>query len=122
MHPLDLAPHACLIYARSATTQWRFQGPEGVIVVTIVGRLKSDNVDALRVAVTAGSGLALLTEASLTEDLLAPYAETVLDDYLPWQLNIKAVWVKRRFVPAKVRRFVDFLAEHLPNRYRVMKH
>ncbi len=63
----------------------------------------------------------MLTEASLTEELLPPYAQTVLDDYLPWQLDIKAVWVKRRFVPIKVRMFVDFLADHLPNRHGVMK-
>jgi len=63
----------------------------------------------------------VLTEASLTEELLPPYAQTVLDDYLPWQLDIKAVWVKRRFVPIKVRMFVDFLADHLPNRHGVMK-
>jgi hypothetical protein len=45
----------------------------------------------------------------------------VLDDYLPWKLDIKAVWVKRRFVLAKVRMFVDFLAKQLPNRRDVMK-
>ena len=120
-HPLDLANHDCLMYARGASTHWRFSGPEGVFDVPIAGRLKSDNVDALRVAVSAGAGLAVLTEASLTEELLPPYAQTVLDDYLPWLLDIKAVWVKRRFVPRKVRMFVDFLAEHLPNRCGVME-
>jgi DNA-binding transcriptional LysR family regulator len=120
-HPLDLAQHSCLMYARGASIPWRFSGPEGVFDVPTAGRLKSDNVDALRVAVAAGSGLAVLTEASLTEELLPPYARTVLDDYIPWKLDIKAVWVKRRFVPAKVRMFVEFLAEHLPNRRGVMK-
>lgn len=57
-HPLDLAHHACLMYARGASIPWLFSGPEGVFDVPIAGRLKSDNVDALRVAVTAGSGLA----------------------------------------------------------------
>ena len=120
-HPLDLAHHACLIHTRGASIPWRFSGPDGVFEVPVTGRLKSDNVDALRVAVAAGLGLAVLTEASMTEELLSPYAQTVLDDYLPWQLDIKAVWVKRRFVPAKVRMFVDFLSEQLPNRRGVKK-
>lgn len=38
---------------------------------------------------------------------------SMLDEFLPRQFAIKAVWAKRKFVLAKVRLFVDLLAEHL---------
>lgn len=110
--PAELARHNCLIYGRDAKAGlWKFRGPQGLYEVPVHGCLRTDNLDTLRTAAIAGVGLTGLTAASISEDMSD--MSTVLDDFVPWQFDIKAVWVKRRFVPAKVRIFVDFLAEQL---------
>jgi DNA-binding transcriptional LysR family regulator len=116
LHPSELVAHNCLVYGRDASSaDWPFSGPEGVFRVPVKGSLRSDNVDTIRAAVIGGEGLAAMTEASMVEGLIMPLSKTVLDDFVPWTFDVKAVWVKRRFVPAKVRMFVDFLSEHLPH-------
>lgn len=112
--PRALAGHNCLVYGRSPQAGvWKFSGPEGEFEVPVHGSLRSDNVDTLRAAAQAGVGLAALTAAAACD---LPGMSTVLDDFLPWHFDVKAVWVKRRFVPVKVRLLVDFLAEHLADR------
>lgn len=112
-HPVDLADHNCLVYGRHENARlWKFRGPQGVFEIQVHGCMRTDNLDTLRTAAVAGIGLTGLTAASITGDMSD--MSTVLDDFVPWQYDIKAVWVNRRFVPAKVRVFVDFLAEQLP--------
>ena len=37
--------------------------------------------------------------------------ETVLNDYLPWSTPINAIYPVNKYVPLKLRCFVDFLKE-----------
>jgi hypothetical protein len=52
-----------------------------------------------------------VTEATMSGD--SSIISSVLDGFLHCQFEIKAVWAKQNFVPARLRLFVDFWAEHL---------
>ena len=111
--PEELAGHACLIYAYLANPdEWTFRGPDGPIRVRVRGRIRANNGDALVAAAAAGLGVSLVPTFHCSEELAAGRLETVLDDFMDdHAVSVYAVWPHNRHLSAKVRTFVDFLAE-----------
>ena len=110
--PQDLAIHACLVYSNELRPDtWTLHGPVGAERVTVNGPVCADNGDILCAAAEAGLGVTLLPTFIVGEALRAGRLVTVLDDFCPPDLTINAVYPSRRFLAAKVRSFVDFLAE-----------
>jgi len=111
--PQDLALHNCLVYSNELTPDsWRLQGPAGVETVRVNGPLCADNGDLLRSAAVAGLGVTLLPSFIVGEDLRAGRLREVLADYCPPQISIYAVYPSRRYLSAKLRSFIDFIAEY----------
>ena len=112
-HPRDLRRHACLHYGQLATgNRWVLTGPDGAVEVEARGPLCSNNGDLLREAACAGLGLALLPTFLAARALEQGKLVPVLADWVPPPV---AIWA---LMPpggrsAKVRAFVDFLAERL---------
>ena len=112
--PADLANHNCLGYTYTrGGTEWALIGPDGPIVVPIRGSLRANHGEALCQAAIDGLGLALqptfIAGDAIAKGLLHP----VLLGYKPAELSAYAVFLSRKFLSAKVRTFVDFLAEKL---------
>ncbi|MBW7851513.1 MAG: LysR family transcriptional regulator [Rhodospirillales bacterium] len=110
--PADLKGHNCLLYT-SATTRpedWRFTGPDGEVSVRVSGTLRANNGDVLRAAAVAGLGLALLPSFLAGPDLCAGRLRAVMPDYGDDGGAVYAVYPGGRYLSAKVRAFVDFLA------------
>lgn len=110
----ELAAHNCLSYTLSRTQaggRWLF-GPEGQVGVPVTGNLRANNGDALVAAALAGQGLIyeptfLVSDALKDGRLVAiELGETLIE--LP---GIYAVHPASRLPPAKVRAFVEFLAQ-----------
>ena len=111
-HPRDLAAHNCLIYTYlAAQGQWSFLGPDGPFGVRIGGNLRANSGDALRAAAVAGLGVYMGPTFIVGDDLRAGRLISVMDEFVDPDLSIYAVYPHRRHVSAKVRVFVDFLAE-----------
>jgi DNA-binding transcriptional LysR family regulator len=112
--PADLSRHACLHYNNlGLREEWTLTGEDGDIAVDVAGPLCANNGDLLRRAALAGMGICSLPTFIVAEDLAAGRLERVLADYHTPRLPLAAIWPSRRFVPAKVRVFVDFLVESL---------
>lgn len=80
--------------------------------VTLSGNLIINHLEALRVAVLDGSGIAMLGTEVVGDDIEAGrLVPLLLDAMPPRELPIYAVYASRRHVSAKVRSFVDFLAD-----------
>ena len=110
--PQDLAIHACLVYSNDLRPDtWALHGPAGVERITVNGPVCADNGDVLCAAAEAGLGVTLLPTFIVGESLRAGRLLPVLEDYCPPDLSINAVYPSRRFLAAKVRSFVDFVAE-----------
>ena len=77
------------------------------------GPLCANNGDLLREAALLGMGVASLPEFIVADDLRTGRLRRLLAGYRTHPLTLSALWPSRRFVPAKVRVFVDFLAEEL---------
>ncbi|MDX9860521.1 MAG: LysR family transcriptional regulator [Rhodospirillales bacterium] len=110
-HPRDLASHNCLIYAYLSTqNDWRFRGPGGSVSVRVAGSLKANNGDVLREAALAGLGVFFAPTFLVGDDIRRGRLVTALDDFPDDTLAIYAVYPHRRHLSAKVRVFIDFLA------------
>lgn len=109
--PEDLRDHDCLIYTAGAAGPhelWRFTRGSEEWRVPVRGSYHASNGDLLLSAAQAGLGIILQPGFNLgaREGLV-----TLLNDYDAGSLPIHALYPHRRHLSAKVRRFVDFLAE-----------
>jgi DNA-binding transcriptional LysR family regulator len=109
--PADLAAHECIIYTRLATgNRWHFEGPGGPISVDVKGRFSADNSEAVREAVLAGIGIAVVPVWLFPDEIERDRVCILLRDFEPRRLPIHAVYSSRRQLSAKVRAMIDFLA------------
>lgn len=110
--PEDLSRHNCLT-ATDFQMAWEFRGPDGRRgAVRVSGRYACDNWEVLREWALAGLGVALKS----TWDVRAHLEDGSLVPLLPGydfgtDVAIYAVYPHRRYLPAKTRVFIDFLAE-----------
>lgn len=110
--PQDLAIHRCLVYSNDLQADlWRVRGPAGIESVRVNGPLCADNGDVLRSAALSALGIAMLPTFIVGADLADGRLRQVLSAYNPPPISINAVFPSRRFLSARVRSFVDFLAE-----------
>lgn len=106
----DLKEHACL--PAHNNEPWRLHGPEGPIVVRPDGPLQTNSSEVLREAVLSGGGIALRSTWDIGPEIAAGRLVRVLPDYAASKaVAVHAVYPSRRFLPAKVRLFIDYLAQ-----------
>ncbi len=113
--PSDLARHACIVRtsAQDART-WAFQSPDGVAQrVSVGGPFEADSAYVTNHAVLAGLGIAIAPFFQVRSAIEAGAAEIVLEDFTLAPIPVHAVWPSGGRTPARVRRFVDLLAQRL---------
>jgi DNA-binding transcriptional LysR family regulator len=110
--PADLVDHNCLTFTgASAVRAWHLMSSTGEAVdLPLKGNLKSNNAAVLLWAAMEGQGLVAMPDYMVGEALQSGGLRTVLQDYAPPPLAIRAVYPHGRHLSAKVRNFVDFLA------------
>jgi DNA-binding transcriptional LysR family regulator len=107
----DLAKHNCLTTGNNQI--WRLEGPDGPAALKVTSNLRSNCSDVLREAVLSGVGVAMRATWEISEELKAGRLEVVLPDYHETAgVAVFAVYPCRQFVPAKLKFFVEFLAQH----------
>ncbi len=112
--PADLLRHDCLHYNLiSAREEWTFVGPEGEQTLGIKGSFCSNNGDVLAEAAIHGLGIALLPNFIVGDGLADGRLVRVLADYERAPLTLFALYPSRQHVPAKTRRFLEHLIDHL---------
>ncbi|MEO5375687.1 MAG: LysR family transcriptional regulator [Alphaproteobacteria bacterium] len=111
--PADLTDHNCLCYTYANEGQvWRFHGPDGEPhAVRVRGNLHANNGDVLLAAALQGLGVALSPAFIAAPHLDAGRLRAVMPGVTGLPLAIHALFPQGRQVSAKVRTFVDFLAE-----------
>lgn len=110
--PEELARHPCLTYGHTTTLQrWRIFKDREAINVPVNSVLCSNNGDVLRAAALAGCGVAMLPTFLVGPDIEAGRLRTVLDRFPQPDLGVHALYASNRYLAAKTRAFVDFLAK-----------
>lgn len=109
--PQDLASLPCIIDTNGRwLSNWPFQGDNGeLITVPVSGPIEVNSPLTARAAALAGLGYTILPDFIAEPDIEAGRLKTLLDDRVPTGAGIFAVYPHRRYLPAKIRVFVDFL-------------
>jgi DNA-binding transcriptional LysR family regulator len=108
----DLTQHSCLGYTYTlGGAEWEFPGADGPTVIPLRGSLRANHGEALLQAALDGMGIILTPTFICGEALHDGRLRQVLPDAGLAELSVYAVYPSRKFLSAKVRTFVDFLAE-----------
>jgi DNA-binding transcriptional LysR family regulator len=106
----ELDGHVCIPSHNSEP--WKIDGPEGPLVYRPSGPLLTNSSEVVRECVIGGVGIALRSTWDIGRELADGRLVRVLPDYEgSRKVAIHAVYASRRFLPAKIRVFIDFLAE-----------
>jgi DNA-binding transcriptional LysR family regulator len=111
--PEELAQHNCFTYEYVSTRHvWRFRDRAGTEhAVRVAGSLHSNNGDLLAEAAAQGAGIVFEPAFIVGPEVRAGRLVPLLQDYVTPPVPIYALYPSRKHLSAKVRRFVDFLAE-----------
>jgi DNA-binding transcriptional LysR family regulator len=105
----DLAKHDCL--AADHQEIWRLEGPDGPVNMRVHPVIQTNSSEVVREAVLAGLGIALRSTWDVGPELKQGLLKVVLPHYkVSSRVSLHAVYPSRRFLPMKVRLFVDYLA------------
>ena len=113
--PADLARHACIIRTSAQDARaWTFHARSGLPHrVSVEGGVEADNAYVTMHAALAGMGVAVMPFYYVRQAVESGRAEVVLDDFSLAPIPVHAVWPSSSRTPARVRRFVDLLAQRL---------
>jgi DNA-binding transcriptional LysR family regulator len=87
-------------------------GPDGTIEVPVHAVLKFRSQAGVVNAVAAGIGMAPLPEVYLDDPAFRNVLNPVLQDYPIRDTTLYAVYLSRKYVPLKIRSFIDHLIEY----------
>ncbi|TCV96833.1 LysR family transcriptional regulator [Biostraticola tofi] len=116
--PAELLSHNCLHFNFHRTeTSWPFRVNGTVEWLPIKGSIEANSGQTLRQLAMLGMGIVRLGEFLVGADILAGRLVPILQDFNPGDAEeVNAVFVGGSNTPARVRAFVDFLAERLSQR------
>ncbi len=112
--PGDLSTHNCLLlrFPGSQQFEWLLQGPDGEILApTVQGNMDSDNGEILTEWCLQGHGIALKSIWEIGPFLRDHRLVVVLPEYKPQAHTIHTLYPHARFLPPRVRAFIDFMVE-----------
>ena len=112
--PPDLSEHDCLVDTNFVDQQrWRFRKGNKTETVTVHGPVRVNNPDAIVGLAVAGLGIALVPDFAVREALQRGSLREVLPGTVALRWSILAVYPRRRYLPLRVRAYVDHLVERM---------
>jgi DNA-binding transcriptional LysR family regulator len=112
--PQQLREHPCLVLEIGLRPQrWELARARTYVAIDVEGPLRSNNAFVLLRACRDELGISLLPETVAGEYLRRGELRRVLPGWVSPEEGIYAVYPSSRFIPAKVRAFVDFVATEL---------
>lgn len=108
-HISELSAHVLL--ATHGQDPWRLEGPDGPVTLRVHSQLRTNSNEVVREAVLASVGIALRSTWDVGPELRSGALKVVLPRWrASHRVGLFAVYPSRRFLPQKVRVFIDHLA------------
>lgn len=112
-HPRELARHECILQSYMAQPGvWRIVSGKRSFDVNVHGRFSTNNVSMTLKFAEQGHGIAALSPPNARQSFDSGAVRQILMDWSLPSMPVHAVMTSR-LVPARVRAFVDFLANRL---------
>ena len=119
-HPSDIENHSCLVLRRDpGHNTWRFKEGRKIVDVSASGPFTANSGNILVTAARHGRGLILSPDWIMGPPVARGELVELLPDYPPYPATstLYAVYPDQRFVPPKVRMFIDFLVKQFGHEY-----
>jgi DNA-binding transcriptional LysR family regulator len=118
----DLTQHNCIRHELYPFgDEWRFADRKGTPAsVRVSGNLVTNSGDTLRLAALHGAGIFLAAGFLVHDDLEAGRLVRLLPEYRPVEFAMNAVYPHRHHLSAKVRIFIDLLAQHSADQQKLI--
>ena len=111
--PADLEQHACIVYGESLEDRWSFRHDGKLQTVRVRGRISVNDGEAAQALAMAGAGLLFKSVWEIGTHLDAGRLVPVMRDHAAPSKPLHAVYPHRQ-PPPRVRRFIDFALQRLP--------
>jgi DNA-binding transcriptional LysR family regulator len=113
--PHELSKHNCLIHlTQKNASDWEFSGANGSSYsVCVTGSFRSNLESAVLRAAAAGAGIARLPEYTARREISAGGLQSIFQSNVTSDRVIKAFFPKSKYLPTKVRAFLDFLQKRM---------
>jgi DNA-binding transcriptional LysR family regulator len=109
-HARELTSHRCVALRQTGDDySWTLLGPEGPVTVPIRPGIVCTNAELAHRGILAGMGVGMLSPYLARTSIEAGRLVRVLPQYQLPRRSLSIVYPSRTFLPAKVRKFVDFL-------------
>jgi DNA-binding transcriptional LysR family regulator len=112
--PDDLSAHDCISYPPiQSSTAWRFKRERIDYVVPVRSRFVASNLESACDAARAGIGVTVAFSYLVADQIRSGELVPFLQDYQPPPQPVSFVYLPNRFMPAKLRAFLDFAVPRL---------
>jgi DNA-binding transcriptional LysR family regulator len=112
--PDDLSAHDCISYPpMQSPSTWRFRRDQTEYVVPVRSRFIASNLESACDAARAGLGITVAFSYLVAEPIKSRELVPLLQDFQPPPQPVSFVYSPNRFMPAKLRAFLDFAVPRL---------
>lgn len=111
--PQALRHHCCLQFTPLGKESWTLSGDAGSVTVPLPGQVTINDVRIVRAMTLAGEGVALLPEYLCRAECAAGSLVRLLPEWHAKAAPVHLVYPRQRFMPPKLRAFVDLASEEL---------
>jgi len=113
--PEDLLAHECLLlrFPGSQQFRWTLRSKSGPITLPVRGGFDADDGDVLTVWAAMGRGIVMKPVWEVAAHLRDGRLRPVLLDHAPEPVVLSVLYPHRQLLPAKVKVFADFAAQHI---------
>lgn len=108
-----LRRHRCLQFTSFGKSQWTLSNRKDSVTVPMEGNLIVNDLGVIRLMTLHGQGIGLLPTYICREDIVAGRLVRVLPKWEARADPVHLVYPRQRFVPPKLRAFLDTAAEEL---------
>jgi len=111
--PQALRKHRCLQFTPLGKDHWTLSDGKGSVTVPLAGQVIANDIGIIRAMALAGEGVALLPNYVCREEAEAGHLVRVMPEWQARAEPVHLVYPRQRFVPPKLRVFIDLAAEEL---------
>lgn len=110
----DLERVTKLAFSRAGQGQeWKLVKGDQLEVIKVEAKLTSNNYRLIEQAAVRGLGVAFMPRFLVTESLKKGYLKPILEDWRSIEIPIHIVFPQQRFIPSKLRVFIDFVSSEI---------
>ena len=119
--PQDLREHECVLFSsKTAEAEWQLQHGRHRARVRVSGPVCGDNFETVNELALHGHGIALLPESYAVAGAASGALKQILPQWTSPPIPVHAVYVNRKFVPAKLKTFINELASWKNSNWRTL--